>query len=801
MRSLNSQVMNPLGDIAAPRSSPTSSFSATSSEILRPDLLSCTLGIRLSALLLALILIAFAAPSQTSWTRHPANPVLNTGGGPNDWDRAWVLSPSVILKDSSYVMWYSGDDGTVYQTGRATSPDGVTWSKDPLNPVLRAGLPSAWDRSGAWEAKVILSGNQFSMAYTGADARFGPGSTWRIGRATSSDGRSWVRDALNPLLKEGDPNSWESFCTNAPTILFDGSMYHLWYEAHRGSWFTYAEAGIGHATSEDGIHWTKQAENPVLTAGPPGSWDELGVGQPHVIYDSGFFHMWYAGNEQLDLDVISGIGYAVSTDGTHWKKYPANPVLVGVPGSWEPRIFMPCVVARESSFQLWYTGGSSLEAKSIGHANAPRNHATITLDTKAVQFGNVPPATLSDTAHVVVSNWGFKSLLINSITAAHPEIILTGRPPFPATIPPFTELQIGVVFRPTQAGVAIEDSIVIVSNDSLHPITTVPLRGRGSGSIVAARPGLIYGISATQNDTQLYEVDRQTGSAGFLAQITPDPPREIHGFTIRPLDRMMYAARTQPLTTTLYRISPELGDIEEAGTLPVGEVSALAFSRDDALYIADNRGGLYRTTGLGQDTVFIGRTSAVFTGLAFNPVTGDLWGCAHDSLFVIDPNSGSSSLIGSNGGALRSSIAFGPLGTLYGSFGTTLVTIDRASGGATVVGSTGVIEPIAIAMRGDLITGADDPGANILGSYQLHQNYPNPSNPLTTIQYELPRSAEVRLSVYDMLGREVSVVVNEREEAGVHEVRFDGSGLASGVYIYRLQAGDFVQMRKLLLLK
>ena len=80
-------------------------------------------------------------------------------------------------------------------------------------------------------------------------------------------------------------------------------------------------------------------------------------------------------------------------------------------------------------------------------------------------------------------------------------------------------------------------------------------------------------------------------------------------------------------------------------------------------------------------------------------------------------------------------------------------------------------------------------------------NYPNPFNPSTTIKYELPKNSEVRLSVYDMLGREVSVLVNERSDAGVHEVKFDGSTLATGVYFYRLQAGDFVQSKKLVLLK
>jgi hypothetical protein len=85
--------------------------------------------------------------------------------------------------------------------------------------------------------------------------------------------------------------------------------------------------------------------------------------------------------------------------------------------------------------------------------------------------------------------------------------------------------------------------------------------------------------------------------------------------------------------------------------------------------------------------------------------------------------------------------------------------------------------------------------------FRLDQNFPNPFNPSTTIKYELPRSSDVKLSVFDLLGREVSVLVDERREAGVHEVKFDGSGLSSGVYFYRLSAGRFVQTLKLLLVK
>jgi hypothetical protein len=83
----------------------------------------------------------------------------------------------------------------------------------------------------------------------------------------------------------------------------------------------------------------------------------------------------------------------------------------------------------------------------------------------------------------------------------------------------------------------------------------------------------------------------------------------------------------------------------------------------------------------------------------------------------------------------------------------------------------------------------------------LDQNYPNPFNPTTVVSFQLPVASNVWLAVYDLLGREVAVLVNERKAPGSYKVKFDGSSLASGVYFYRLQAGDFVQSRKLLSLR
>ena len=102
---------------------------------------------------------------------------------------------------------------------------------------------------------------------------------------------------------------------------------------------------------------------------------------------------------------------------------------------------------------------------------------------------------------------------------------------------------------------------------------------------------------------------------------------------------------------------------------------------------------------------------------------------------------------------------------------------------------------------GKVITAVTNAKNGIPNSYSLSQNFPNPINPSTKISYQLPKTSFVTLRVYDILGREVSLLVNEQQNAGTYEVTFDANHLASGVYFYRIEAGSFVQTRKLVLMK
>ncbi|RJP61180.1 MAG: T9SS C-terminal target domain-containing protein [Ignavibacteriales bacterium] len=88
-----------------------------------------------------------------------------------------------------------------------------------------------------------------------------------------------------------------------------------------------------------------------------------------------------------------------------------------------------------------------------------------------------------------------------------------------------------------------------------------------------------------------------------------------------------------------------------------------------------------------------------------------------------------------------------------------------------------------------------------INSFELKQNYPNPFNPSTVISYSIPQNAFVTLKVYNILGNEVSTLVNEQKAAGNYSVTFNASQLSTGIYFYTLQSGNYSETKKLILMK
>jgi len=85
--------------------------------------------------------------------------------------------------------------------------------------------------------------------------------------------------------------------------------------------------------------------------------------------------------------------------------------------------------------------------------------------------------------------------------------------------------------------------------------------------------------------------------------------------------------------------------------------------------------------------------------------------------------------------------------------------------------------------------------------YNLYQNYPNPFNPVTTIKYDIVKAQDVKVTVFDILGIEIATLVNEQQKPGSYQVKWDALNVSSGIYFYQLRTKEFIDTRKMILLK
>jgi hypothetical protein len=130
----------------------------------------------------------------------------------------------------------------------------------------------------------------------------------------------------------------------------------------------------------------------------------------------------------------------------------------------------------------------------------------------------------------------------------------------------------------------------------------------------------------------------------------------------------------------------------------------------------------------------------------------------------------------------------------YENAGDTVVTILVADGHG---GTDSQIYPLHVIPT---INGTEQNNL-VVYTYALYQNYPNPFNPVTTIKYQLAQANPVDIGVYNLLGQKVATLVSGKQSAGKYEIKWDASGVSSGMYFYRIHAGKFVATKKLIVLK
>jgi len=278
-------------------------------------------------------------------------------GAGGSWDDAGVILPSVIFDSDTFKMWYHGDDGSATRIGYATSPDRVTWTKSGSNPVLNLGTSGSWDDAAILEPTVLFDGSIYHMWYEGFD-----GSNRRIGYATSPDGVTWTKSGSNPVLNLGTSGSWDDSELRQPFVILDGELYRMWYTGSNGP-----VQQFGYATSIDGVSWTRHDGNPVMGRGGSGSWDDVWMASPRVLINGGSYEMIYSAFDGSNVR----IGYATSQDGLAWTKYDGNPVLnQGSNGTWDDKfMFVGSVILINSTYEMWY-GGFDGGTWRIGYATS-----------------------------------------------------------------------------------------------------------------------------------------------------------------------------------------------------------------------------------------------------------------------------------------------------------------------------------------------------------------------------------------------------------------------------------------------
>ncbi|HNB54977.1 MAG TPA: hypothetical protein PK530_23710, partial [Anaerolineales bacterium] len=161
-------------------------------------------------------------PLFSSWSGINRTPLARAPFDVGAWDGNGVRYPMIVQDGGTYKMWFTGIElNGPGRIGYATSPDGITWTKSPSNPVLDVGAPGEWDENGL-EAPFVIqeSPTSYKMWYSG----FGGCA---IGYATSSDGINWTKYAGNPVLTPG-PNPWNNDCAIHPYLLYEGGVYKMW---------------------------------------------------------------------------------------------------------------------------------------------------------------------------------------------------------------------------------------------------------------------------------------------------------------------------------------------------------------------------------------------------------------------------------------------------------------------------------------------------------------------------------------------------------------------------------------------
>ena len=224
---------------------------------------------------------------------------------------------------------------------------------------------SGWDSEFALAPTVLFDGSTYRMWYVGGNA-----TAVAIGYANSTDGFTW-RKYPDPVLSPGSAGSWDSSAVGLGSVIWNGTLFLMWYRG--GNSMTFANGAVGLAFSRDGISWSKYSANPVLTVTTAITPITI-VGRVCVIRWQATYYMWASGRSASDqISNHTRIYYATSNNGVNWTIGPSAAISPSTNATaWDSQIvYGPSVIQAGSNFGLWYSGISQgSHNPQIGYANS-----------------------------------------------------------------------------------------------------------------------------------------------------------------------------------------------------------------------------------------------------------------------------------------------------------------------------------------------------------------------------------------------------------------------------------------------
>ncbi len=474
-----------------------------------------------------------------------------------------------------------------------------------------------------------------------------------------------------------------------------------------------------------------------------------------------------------------------------------------------------------NDYDVWmiseYAAATNIWGTYVGHIRmAPYPGVHAFLQPKSINFGDVEIGTKSSILSAVLANYGEDDLIISDIPLAEGDFKLETGLSFPYTLSSYDSLTLEFSYSPSEVG---ETTIIypIESNDP--DFDGITLSGN-CFRIIPAIEKTFYASSGSQNNGNLVTINPLTGLGSIIGQSLFS---EVKGLAINPVNGIIYGLVAVSGVPEIIRVNSELGDAYKLFNVSIPSAADIAFDTSGTFYGIGVNGELYTINLINGDVTFVVDAVGSYSGITFHPQTNELWATSRaftppnkDAVFKVNLSTGDTTIVGHTDlNKLTNDLIFDKSLNLYGVIGAAsemndFISINSSTGVGTIVGSVGMKNILGLAYIETTPTNVeDDTDRNIPAEYALFQNYPNPFNPRTSIQFAIGSRQFVSLKVYDVLGNEVTTLVDEELSAGEYEVDFSASSLSasgirnlvSGIYFYQLRAGNFVQTKKMVFLK